>query len=236
MKDAIKAALLESVQLYVDRSQSNLVRAENLLRLHDALAGHPSLDPILLDDLLRAAVVFCHATLEDLLRSIAIIRLPRGTGEALRSVPLAGSSGSRAEKFTLDELLPHRGGKVDDLIVDSVREQLSRRTFNNIYDIQQLLKTQLGLDTATLEPHFSRLAAMIKRRHQIVHEADLSHVAVEPSTVITIDRGTVQAWLSATEAFTAELLGLLMKVTLKSIPASDEPSNPPVQPTGSAGG
>jgi hypothetical protein len=71
------------------------------------------------EDILRAAVVLLHATLEDFLRYIGALYLPEGNEETLNRISLAGTH-ERPEKFFLGRLAQHRGKTVDALIVESV--------------------------------------------------------------------------------------------------------------------
>jgi hypothetical protein len=124
-------------------------------------------------DLLRTIVVFLHAAFEDVLRTTARQRIPAAKSQVLSKIPLAGKSGSdRAEKFHLGELDKHRGKSVDQLIHESVGTYLDRMSFSSCGDVNNLLR-QMGLNTTPFKLLYADLDRMMKRRHRIVHEADL---------------------------------------------------------------
>jgi hypothetical protein len=166
-------------------------------------------------DILRAAVVLTHAYLEDFLRTLARNILPDASAEVLNGVPLVGiGSNLRPEKFYLGKLVPHRGKNVDDVIRESVAEHLGRISFNTVEDIVHLLKDDLGFDISPYEGYFPDIAAMMKRRHLIVHRADrvtytgeLNPEASEQHSVIggyllqAISVDQVNAWIAATFQF-----------------------------------
>ena len=86
------------------RFNENIARVRNLLSIYGThLSGsgggrrsHSK------TDVLRAATVMLHASLEDLLRSIAYWRLPLANAESLNKIPLANNA--PATKFTLGQL------------------------------------------------------------------------------------------------------------------------------------
>lgn len=87
--------------------------------------------------------------------------------------PLAGTGPKRFEKFGLGDLLPYRGSTVEELIKQSVSEQLNEfASFNDVGQVKDAL-VRSGIAKATLDAQeFGSLAAMITRRHNIVHKAD----------------------------------------------------------------
>jgi len=124
-------------------------------------------------DLFRATVVFLHATFEDSLRTAARERLRYATSSVLKDIPMVGTSKSgRAEKFDLAQLNTHRAKTVDQVIQESIDGYLDRKSFSSSTDVNKVL-CQMGLNTHRFEPLYSDLDRMMKRRHRIVHEADL---------------------------------------------------------------
>ena len=150
-------------------------RVSNLIRLYETTSGRGKRrKSVHAADVLRAAMVFAHATLEDFIRSICAYFLPQADGSVLDDIPLVGlTSAGRPEKFLLGRLAAHRGKPVDELIRISVRTYLDRSTFNSTQDIPAAIK-RCGLDVWTIEKLFPRLDQLTKRRHQIVHRADKS--------------------------------------------------------------
>jgi hypothetical protein len=102
-------------ELY-DRFQDNLDRVRGLVESYDSSgrrgSGRRSVKET---DLLRAAVVFLHATLEDLLRGLCEWKMPSANPEAFSDIPLAGTRGKT--RFGLAELAVFRGRTVDEIIV-----------------------------------------------------------------------------------------------------------------------
>jgi hypothetical protein len=77
------------------------------------------------DESLRAVVVLLHASLEDALREIVRLKLPKCPTEVLDEVPLVGASSTgQPRKFRLGELSRHQGKTVDELIQESIDEFL----------------------------------------------------------------------------------------------------------------
>jgi RiboL-PSP-HEPN len=195
------------IRVFFERVTTNLSRAKRLLILHQGLSASAPLEARgTLDDLLRAVTVFLHATLEDFLRAIAEARLPHANNEVLNGIPLAGTSSSgRAEKFSLGQLTAHRGKTVDAVIEESVREHLTRVSFNSTGEIATVLKSA-SIDTKAVTKHFSVLDEMVRRRHQIVHQAD-STALPDASVVLTpISYEEVDRWLTTAMAFTVDVL------------------------------
>jgi hypothetical protein len=152
------------------RFQLNMGRISALVKL--AFSDIDSLKPCRAD-ILRTVVVFLHATFEDVLRTMARQRIAVANSQVLDRIPLVETSRSgRAEKFLLGALNAHRGKTVDQLIHESVENYLDRESFSSCGDVDEVL-TQMGLDTAPFKPYYADLDQMMKRRHRIVHEADL---------------------------------------------------------------
>ena len=88
---------------YISRIQENIERVLNLIRLYDALEGAGPIGPVnsidddqffvdeqTRNDILRASVVFTHASLEDFLRTFAAMLLPYATESVLDEIPIIG--------------------------------------------------------------------------------------------------------------------------------------------------
>lgn len=191
---------------YLDRLEENVARVNRLLQFFDMDLGKLEGG----DDILRAAVVFIHAYLEDFLRTLATELLPAGDERGFEDIPLAGSrSFGRGEKFALGQLAQHRGKTVDQLLRRSVADYLSRSNFNSTTEIASLL-VKLGFRPEEHNKAFVAIDRMIERRHQIVHRADkrgdLGQTVLQPIT-----RNEVVEWLQATFSFTSGLLTPLMR-------------------------
>jgi len=161
-------------------------------------------------DVLRAAVVFTHAFLEDFLRTLAGELLPVGDENSLKDVPLVGTgSFGRGEKFALGQLAQHRGKTVDQLLHQSVAEYLGRSNYNDTTEIAVLL-TRLGFRVEDHNKAFAAIDRMIQRRHQIVHRADWI-IEMDKPVLQPIDRSDVVEWLRVTSEFTSSLLTPLLQ-------------------------
>ena len=152
-------------------------------------------------DILRSAVVFLHATVEDCLRSIAAAFLPRASEAALNPVPLIGMPSSRAEKFRLGRLSSHRDKTVSEVIALSVEAYLRHVTFGRPSEIVEQFEP-LGFQMDALRPHFPLLEAMMQRRHQIVHRADHNC----NGELVALEKDDVLKWADAV----FQILAMLM--------------------------
>lgn len=157
------------IERHYDRFGKNSARVKVLIGSATMMTNaDPKLRPHA-EDLLRAATVFLHATVEELLRGLAQAHLPSSSESTLDEIPLAGSKDTlRAAKFQLGALAKHRGKSVDDLIAESVQAHITRRTFSNIPEIMALLD-QLDFKNPNLgNDLIHKIGALIARRHEIV--------------------------------------------------------------------
>ena len=188
----IAAESTATLEPYVRRCIENLYRVGRLVGT-SVREGN--------EDILRSAVVFLHATLEDCLRSIVGAFLPTANETILDRVPLIGMSGFQPQKFLLGKLAPHCKKTVGEVIKLSVEEYLRRMTFNNASQIAEYLQP-LGFEMSPLAGYFPTLEAMMKRRHQIVHRADQKDEGdVEP-----IDKTQVFEWAETVSKFLSHVL------------------------------
>jgi hypothetical protein len=181
------------------RCRVNLARVAALVDVYRQRAGEGtgrrSVETL---DLLRAAVVFLHASMEDVFRSALEWRWPETRSrELLEDVPVMGHR--RGTRIALADLLPHRGMLVQDLIRASVEAHVERMSFNHLGDVKQALR-RMGLDARLVATHETELASFMARRHQIVHRADRHdgggsghHAAA------SLGHEIVQGWFSAVE-------------------------------------
>lgn len=112
-----------SVKVEIQRRfEGNLARVNSLVELYDAQVPGQGRAAVSRTDLLRAAVVFLHASLEDLLRSALDWKLPDAAPEHLAAVPLLNCTkgGDREPWCDLSDLALHRGKTVDLLLSESV--------------------------------------------------------------------------------------------------------------------
>lgn len=204
--DPAKEELAHFIEKHLDRITINLSRVQALIRLADHYPDAPQELAIRANDILRAAVVFLHATLEDFLRYVGETYLPASSEEVLNRVALAGTQDvPRPEKFFLGKLAQHRGKTVDQLITESVNAYLDRVSFSDTTDISNLLEGA-GIAVETVRPLYPRLSALMTRRHQIVHRADLVDVPGDERKATPIDAATVKGWADAVTEFFAHVM------------------------------
>lgn len=187
---------------------ANLERVEHFASSYDERQSDlgPGNGAVSEGDLLRAAVVFLHAALEDLVRSLVAWRFPDvATAIAFAQVPLLGT-GPRAGKFDLAHLVAHRGSTVEHLLRASVDEWLSKQSYNHVGDLKAAVES-IGLDKTLIDPFATYLGPMIDRRHWIVHRADrIPQVGREHQFARTIDVATVRTWAAKVREFGEVLL------------------------------
>lgn len=190
------------------RFDDNIARVVGLIASYTGslpgVQGRPSMTST---DILRGAVVFLHASLEDLLRSILEWKLPSTLNHAnLDDIPLEGEEPG---KYTLGQFAKHRGRTVDEVIDRSVRAYLERSNFNNVKQVASAL-VRSGIATAPLKTFGSDLESVMKRRHWIVHRADRNQAQGQGQfAAMSLHPNTVKAWVGSVEAFGKAVLALL---------------------------
>jgi hypothetical protein len=187
------------------RFRKNLGRVRHLLEVFGTLhpgTGRPS---ELHADVVRAAVVFLHASLEDLLRSSEELRLdhaPAKAFEGLRWVaPQTGGYGK--DKIGLVDLAQYRGHTVDEVLRRAFERHHEKSNYNNEYDVVGALE-RMGIPDQGFKAHFADLSAMMARRHLIAHRADSNRK--NPKYTNPIGVKLVEKWVMTTLSFGEQLL------------------------------
>lgn len=177
----------------------NLSRVKNLMLIYAANKNTPKRPTIKESDILRAAVVFLHSAFEDYYRAtITNLLVKSSNNEALKEISLLGSKHKRAGNFTLLDLCPHRSMTVDDFIGSSIKQHMKKVSFNDYTDIAYWAKV-VGIDLSTISEQ-SIIIAMVKRRHQIVHELDSNkNLGRGNHRSCPIGLQVVESWYEATE-------------------------------------
>jgi hypothetical protein len=187
------------------RFQDNLGRVRIMVQAYESSAGKgKGRRSVKQTDLLRAAVVLLHATLEDLLRSVCEWKMPSANPEVFSDVPLVGTRGKT--RFGMQELASFRGHSVDEVIDRSVSEFLESSSFNHPGNIKEALE-RAGLDSAFVSNFGRSLAPMMSRRHLIAHRADRNPSkgpGHHPAT--SLGNATVTHWAEVVQRFGDELL------------------------------
>jgi hypothetical protein len=188
-----------------DRFWKNLDRVKRMLRTYESSVGKgKGRRSVAQTDILRAAVVLLHASLEDLLRSLCEWKMPGANPEAFAEVPLVGTRGKT--RFGLQELALFRGQTVDAIITESIVEFLEKSSFNHPGDVKSALE-KIGVDPTIVTEPASDLAAMMSRRHWIAHRADRNtQRGSGHQAVISLSSTMVSRWVTTVETFGRELL------------------------------
>lgn len=189
------------------RFANNLERVEHLVAVYESATGGAGRRAVDTSDVLRAAVVFLHATLEDFARSLLEWKLPTAAAPYLKEVPLAGRK--PRSTFTLEDLAGFRGSTVNDLISRSVADHLERSNFNDPGEVDAVLE-RIGLTAKLLDPHRDKLGPMMKRRHWIVHRADRNTATGSGHHAARgLQKATVETWTTAVKQFGTDVLAQL---------------------------
>ncbi len=200
---SFEALVRQEMDPNIKHVTENHNRALRLIQMYTARLGKLGLVKTSRDgseDILRAVVVLTHASLEDCLRTVAGIFLPYAEEKVLDDIPLAGLGG-RPEKFFLGKLTKHRGKTVESVIQDSVSQYLTRETYGNVREIDILLNS-IGFDSSAYKATLPKIAAMIKRRHEIVHRGDMIKPDGSKDTRIApISASEVLRWSQAVHEF-----------------------------------
>jgi len=191
------------------RLTDNLARVENLVKIYEGLRkpgqGRKSAHDT---DVLRAAVVLLHASMEDFLRSLARWKLPTSnSSQVLEQFPFLGSKpGQRVEKVNLGFLANHRGKTVDEIIQASIEEYLDRSNYNNTVEISRLLES-IGVAVGNVNQEFATLEQTMTRRHLIVHRADRDDTGGQGNHRIkSIGVAQMKPWIEAIRNFASAVL------------------------------
>lgn len=216
MADSNEPDAPEYLTAHTIRLSQNVTRVDSLIDLHGflgPLAERAEDRRPEVDDVLRAATVLLHASLEDFVRSIAAEHLPKADAELLKNIPLAGTGNLRQTKYTLSDLVAHRGKQVDAIIDESIHQWLHQQSFNNCGDLVTMLK-HIGINPEACKSSFASLEQMIARRHRIVHNADrvADPTGSDSSELLPISSDVVQKWRDAVVRFMKDVLYQLQTV------------------------
>ena len=160
-----------TIEGLLQRFDVNLKRAERLAapfssKESDGTTSRES-------DIIRAAVVLLHASLEDFLRDLQLLTLHSAPREALKRYRLPIGGGRELESFTVADLARFRHLSVADLIYHSAEAHHSgRSTFNRTDHVVVALRSSGVTEEQIAKLDFSIISEMMNRRHDIVHRAD----------------------------------------------------------------
>ncbi|MBK9370516.1 MAG: hypothetical protein IPN01_30195 [Deltaproteobacteria bacterium] len=199
-----------------NRFHSNLGRARSLGAVYLQLVGKgQGRVAVQYSDILRSAVVFLHATLEDLLRSLEEAHARRQLRSGVTDYPsiafvLDSTQDLRKEKISVGDVVKHHYNKtVEDVVRLALDREFSTRTYNKPIDVIQAI-TRLKLDTSGATLSASTLQAMMQRRHQIAHRADHNPIRGRGQHIaLPLPRALFETWLD-----TVSKLGDDLKIQL----------------------
>ncbi|MEW5943719.1 MAG: HEPN domain-containing protein [Pseudomonadota bacterium] len=186
---------------------TNYIRVEQLVNVyHRETEGRKGRRDNSTIDVLRSAVVFIHATLEDGMRAVIRHKFPRHKRELLDKIPLIGITQSgNPEKFFLGRLVEHRGKSIDDVIEESLTAYLERTSFTSANDLSYWLSV-LGVDLKIVHRDLPKIEAMMKRRHHIVHRGDKSdEVGPGKQYARSLNAKLVQDWNTTVNTFLVKI-------------------------------
>ena len=194
----------------------NLARVRSLVAVYDQIASPGAAPPTLAQtDVLRAAVVLLHASLEDLIRSSSEHLLPLAGVDVLDEIGFPTPEGRNADRIRLGALAPFRGDKVSDVIRAAVSARLQRSNYNSANEVGYALE-RIGVSRGVLSPDEATLEALMKRRHLIVHRADKDPTMLPgqgSALAQTLSKSTALAWID-----TVDGVGGRIAASLPAIP------------------
>ena len=151
-------------------------------------------------DLLRSAVVFIHASIEDMVRELLKWKNP------IESDTFAGSlkfvmdpdGFETKDKITIAELRRWKDKTVSSILDESTEVHLKKRSFNDTTELASTIKL-LGVDVQTFEAHLPAIAECMVRRHNIVHRSDRpDHTLFTHGQPTALSFDDVKKWYLAT--------------------------------------
>lgn len=107
------------------------------------------------------------------------------------------------DKLTLDELAVFRGQTIDDVLMRAFQKYHERSNYNNEQDVVGALE-RMGLKTGPLKGFLPDLQAMMKRRHEIAHRADVNRKLPQFTNRVIVK--VAERWLQVVESFGHQLL------------------------------
>lgn len=178
-----------------------LVRAALFFESEDE-DGADSPDTAIANDILRAAVVFLHSALEEVIRNLFQHRLPHVNPENLNKIPFHDHEPTHRPKgILLGELQRYNGIYIENIIYRSINNYVDTININSSTQLVQCLQLA-EVDHEQFVDFYPTLDSLMKRRHQIVHQMDRSN-ALDPldSPVNEINQEIVANWRAAVIGF-----------------------------------
>lgn len=196
------------MRLLQEEALDNMNRVHRIIGLFEKAEALDIGLPEEREEVLRAAVVLLHSSLEEVVRNLFVERLPKCSVDVLNelSYPTPGNI-SKTKGVLLGDLFnDYQGRFVDNVIVDAINYHIDRMNINNSTQLSAMLH-KVNIDTQELKSTLNELDELMKRRHQIVHQMDRND-RLDPDTrpISPIDLETVRNWFSAMEHFNKIIL------------------------------
>jgi hypothetical protein len=193
---------MNEMQQVRERLALNLARVHDMIVVYRKLASDRGDDEP--TDVLRAAVVLLHATMEDVLRTLEQLALRQASPATLKRFGIA-YGGNLPDRLTLHELAgEYVGTSVEDVIRQATRMYIERKTYNNCGELAGTLHRLRMPAKPLLDPFARDLEVMMRRRHQIVHRADLDESASGDASALArspLPLAEVAAWVDTVSRF-----------------------------------
>jgi RiboL-PSP-HEPN len=196
------------MRLLIDESLENMKRVETIIGLHAKVDKADIGTENERSELLRAAVVFLHSSIEEVVRNLFVEFLPKGDTKTLNELSYFGNGLTDRSKGVLfgDLLKNHSGRFVENVIIDCINAHVDRLNINNSEQLVSQLK-KVKIDTDTLSPFLDDLDQLMRRRHQIVHQMDRDDKLDPMSRAVTkIDAKTVKKWFGSVLRFNKQII------------------------------
>jgi len=181
----MKAKILDPMEEEFQYTLNNLWRARRLVDLSKEIKTPEETR----SDLLGAAVVFLHATLEEFLRGVALREWFKLEDENLKSALKSYARlSSRNIKVSLIDLVDKRKESVESIIQQEVESFLYQDiSFNSLDEIEKFLELiKISVEDLRKEigrEHFDNIQSLIRKRHSVAHQADCSQLDFDQTLV-----------------------------------------------------
>jgi hypothetical protein len=182
-------ATSDALQIVRKRFEFNIKRVHGLVVIYNAGSKDAK-------DILRAAVVLLHATLEDALRGMLAWKLPDAPMESVKGIQFNGlfpDTRDRIDKISLAQLRQHRNKTVEEVCREAIVTHLSRESYNNKEDVVKALM-QLGIPIKNFAAKIEAIEPAMLRRHQIVHQSDRKPAKEDHGKPRSIGPEEVEKW------------------------------------------
>lgn len=158
------------------------------------------------EDIIRAMIVFLYASIEDFLRELVRILYERLSGGRLDKIQIRVGS-KNFNTIGLGTLARHPDKLFADVVRDSVNNWLTDKNFSNVPAVRAILRDLEVKIEKNWTDYFKSLGQLMRRRHRIVHKADLSKPTdVRPKKFTLHESQMILGWFHDVDFFVTELV------------------------------